>query len=428
VKILFFGDTPHRLAGAQKSLLVSLTSISELGIEPVVAFPFEGIFEGACRKAGLDVRIVPSPPALHSFGRALMRLSPLEQLRVVVRELLPFSRTLARLVEHEDVRAMHFNTPRGINTAGMAARMAGVGAALHLRGVPAIGSVYWLAAQALGDRFMLVAKTLESHFMPSRRARCSVVYDGVVTPPAVSRAVARASLRERLLVRRIDIGGDAVVFACVSSLTPFKGLHHLVDAARRVRDRGVDAIFLCAGVGQGDRYERWLAESVEAAGVGQHFHLLGFWEDVHGLLSGADATVLPSVQEEVLHIDGGTLTVEGNEGLPRAILESFAAGTPVIATRVAGVPEQVDDRRTGMLVEPGDREALAAALIEVARNAAWREEAGRIGRELVRTRFTVDAVNRKIAQVLLELGRNPPSVLDRARAVARLTADVARRA
>jgi len=183
-----------------------------------------------------------------------------------------------------------------------------------------------------------------------------------------------------------------------------------VDAAERLRGRGIAASFLCAGVGTDDDYERWLKRTVVERGLGSSFHFLGFWEEVSVLLTGSDVTVLPSVDREELSFDGRKLQVSGSEGLPRAILESLACATPVVATRVAGVEEQVEHGRTALLVPPSDPVALADALAQAGQSPRWREAAGAEGREVVGARFSVSEASRGLAEVLRSLPGRPRGI------------------
>lgn len=426
MRVAFFADTPHRLAGAQKSLLLSLSRLAQFGVEPIVTFPFSGILEEKCRSAGVRTQILEAPPAFTSFGRALTRLSASEKARLVFTELLPYARRLARFCEKVDAKVIHFNTPRGITMTGASAAMSGLPAALHVRGVPlGLHRAYWITSQMLADSLILVAEALRQYVHPSALPRTRVVYNGVVVPPAVPKERSRLALVKALRARGISIPDESTIFACVSSPTPFKGLHHLADAAAAATARGLDATFLCAGAGNGDHYESWLRERIERSGISSRLHLLGFYEDVAGLLAGADALVLPSVESERLQLEEGVVThVRGTEGLPRAILESFAVGTPVIATSVAGVREQVEDGASGVIVPPGDVPALAEALLRVASTPEWRAVAGQRGRDEVQSRFTVDAAARGLSSCLRDLGaRGGPSMVDRVARTARLLAD-----
>ncbi|WP_175452775.1 glycosyltransferase family 4 protein [Halorientalis regularis] len=129
------------------------------------------------------------------------------------------------------------------------------------------------------------------------------------------------------------------VVTFVGRVVDGKGLFDLLDAVERI-----DASMALFVVGDGpltDAIER----EVDERGL-EHVRLLGYRDDVAKLLAGSDLLVLPSYRE----------------GTPRAVTEAQAAGVPVVATDVAGIPEQVADGASGILVPPGDVDALADAM------------------------------------------------------------------
>jgi glycosyltransferase involved in cell wall biosynthesis len=397
VKVVFFGDTPHRLAGAQRSLLASLRPIAAHGIEPLVVFPAGGTVVDAYREAGVPVRILEAPPVYGAFNKQVLGMSAARRATTLANEVLPYCRALAGVVRDAGAAAMHFNTPRGILSAGVAAKLARVPAVLHVRGAPeGFGKGLWLAAQVLATRIVLVTRALEGSVAAPFRPRCRVVWNGVDVPPPPDRAVARAGLGRRL---GVTLGGETV-FVSLSSLTPFKGLHHLLDAAAILRRRGVTARFVLAGGGGDSEYEAFVRRRRDELGLAQVVHLLGFVPDPLAVLAGGDALVLPSVDREQLDLGGRPVEVHGTEGLPRSILEAMSLGLPVVATRVQGVVDQVEEGRTGLIVPSGDAGRLAAGLEQAARDPAWREAAGARGREVVAARFTVDAAALGLAEAL----------------------------
>jgi glycosyltransferase involved in cell wall biosynthesis len=116
---------------------------------------------------------------------------------------------------------------------------------------------------------------------------------------------------------------------------------------------------------------------VRGARSAEHY---GWINDAAALLRHVDVLVAPSRQEPF-----GTV-----------LAEAMAVGTPVVATRVGGLPEVVDDGVTGRLVEPGDHDALATAVIDV---LAHRERMGRAARASAR-RFDADAYARRVERLI----------------------------
>ncbi len=152
-----------------------------------------------------------------------------------------------------------------------------------------------------------------------------------------------------------DPGGrdrDRVV--CVASLFPKKGHVHLIDALALLAERR-PAIALEL-VGDGPERDRILRRARER-GVAERVSLLGARssEEVRATLAGAGVFVLPSVR-----LPSGRM-----EGIPVALMEAMAGGVPVVATRLSGIPELVEDRVTGLLAEPADPRGLAAAMARV---------------------------------------------------------------
>jgi len=152
--------------------------------------------------------------------------------------------------------------------------------------------------------------------------------------PAVPELPARAELRAEL-----ELDGDVLAFA--GRLGPQKAVGTLLEALTRTA--GVRLVV--AGDGP-DRHA--LERQAHELGVAARVRFLGSVgrEDVLRLFRAADASVLPSAWEN----------------LPHTVVEALAVGCPVIATRVGGVPEVIRDGENGLLVPPGDVEALASAI------------------------------------------------------------------
>jgi glycosyltransferase involved in cell wall biosynthesis len=164
----------------------------------------------------------------------------------------------------------------------------------------------------------------------------------------------------------------------VARLVPQKGHRVLVEAAPKIVARHPDVHFVVVGEGE-------LREELEAAAPPGRFLFTGQREDVPELLASFDAFALPSFFE----------------GLCYAVIEAQAAGVPVVATPVGGVRENVVDGETGVVVPPGDANALAAAINRLLDDP---QEAKRLADEARRRVLERYSVTRMVEETLAIYG------------------------
>ena len=159
----------------------------------------------------------------------------------------------------------------------------------------------------------------------------------------------------------------------VGWLETYKGVYDLVEAISLFREPLKDCrVHIC---GEGNE-SQGLRQGVADAGLSHLFEFHGWLNFPEKLeqLGKADVFVLPSHRE----------------GLPNALLEAMAAGLPVIATRVGGVPEVLDEDGVGILLDPHDSTALGEALAELVSKADLRVSLGKRAREHVLAKYDVD--------------------------------------
>ena len=177
---------------------------------------------------------------------------------------------------------------------------------------------------------------------------------------------------------------DVPVIGIVARLDPVKDHATLLRAAKVLKGRG--RTFRLVIVGGGDR--RGLLESLAGElGVAPLVHFAGqlaHRPNPHALF---DVSVLCSTAE----------------GFPNSVVEAMAAGRPVVATRVGGIPDAVDHDRTGLLVPPGDAEALANALDALLTDERRRQALGAAGRDAARERFGERAVIKTLEDAYQQL-------------------------
>ena len=209
----------------------------------------------------------------------------------------------------------------------------------------------------------------------------AVPYGADVSSFAVSPDAA-ASIRLGL-----GLNAEHFVVAGIGRLIPVKGFEYLVDAhAEALRANPALRLVL---VGDGDG-RAGLEERIRALAVADSVVLVGAvrHEEIPGYLAAADAVAVPSV-----HFGGFV------DGLPNVALEAMAAGRPLVASNVGGLPELVRDGENGLLVPEKDTRALAAALVALAGDPELRARLGENGQAEIRAERSWDAVGRRFVEV-----------------------------
>ncbi|BCS99326.1 glycosyl transferase [Desulfoluna limicola] len=199
------------------------------------------------------------------------------------------------------------------------------------------------------SRYKYNSPRMTCHVAISEAIRQVMIGDGIA-PGRITTIHSGVDTRRLLLEKpevdfrkTIGVPDDHLIIGMVAALTAEKGYPTLLMAAADVL-RDHDKVTFCA-LGDGSGRES-LLEQAEALGLGDRFRFMGFREDVGSFLHTFDVFVLASLME----------------GLGTSILDAQSVGLPVIASRVGGIPEVVEDGVTGLLAEPGNAEDFAGKL------------------------------------------------------------------
>jgi glycosyltransferase involved in cell wall biosynthesis len=323
------------------------------------------------------------------LGATLRRRGvPVTMLRYTSHRFDATLRDLVKLIRTRGVAVLHTHE-FFMNTLGLMASW--------LTGVPLVATVHGrnyysdrarrrVMCRLVGtfaSRLVTVSEA-NKHFLTERVGipprRIQVIPNGVPLddrPPAATLSALRES---------VGLDQHHRVVGTVGSLYPVKGHKYLIDAAPSVLGRFPQTVFVIVGQG-GLRGE--LEAHAARLGITAHLRFLGHREDVHDLLSIYDIFILPSL----------------SEGMPLALLEAMAAGLPAVATRVGGVTEVLEDRKTGLLVPPADSGALADTIMTLLGNPRLAKELGQAARQTAATRFSLAGMIRAYEGVYSELIR-----------------------
>ncbi len=278
--------------------------------------------------------------------------APLFEVRMASRVDLRTAWRVAQIVQRQQYHLIHAHTPRTAMIGRLATALVGVPLVYHVHS-PAWrdttrpwnncvnGLIEW--ASLCGAAHVITVSASLRRRMERQgvaRSRLSVVHNGVPSP---------AELPNRALPRPPWTLGTVALFR------PRKGVEVLLEALGLLEREGIPVRLRAVGPFETSQYESQLKTLAARLGIGHLVCWTGFSSDVQLELAQMDVFVLPSLF---------------GEGLPMVVLEAMAAGVPVVASAVEGVPEVIRHGIDGLLAKPGDAADLARAVADVVRGRA----------------------------------------------------------
>ena len=212
--------------------------------------------------------------------------------------------------------------------------------------------------------------------------KISIIHSGVELNRYHTTTRKRQQKKEEL-----GISPDALVVGFVGWLIPIKGVIYLVKAMAEVVQRYPNSLLLL--VGQGDERgeeEIKIREKVESLRLEDRVRFLGWRSDVNEIMGCFDIFVLPSL----------------NEGMGRVLVEAMAAGLPIVASRVGGIPDLVKHGENGLLVPPANPGALEQAISDLLSDKPRRKRMAKTGKKMCRP-YSVEAMVEKIENLYSKL-------------------------
>lgn len=188
-------------------------------------------------------------------------------------------------------------------------------------------------------------------------AKCPLIPNGIPVEKYRKSDTSRAGWR-----KAEGFSASDFLITCVARLSEPKDHPTLIRAFADIARHRSHVYLLLVGTG---RERPLLEELARDIGVGEQVRFLGFRTDVAEILSASDVFALISNQE----------------GHPLSLMEAMAAGLPIVATAVGGVPELVENGRTGFLIAPGDQDMLSKTLTQLLTDKSLRERLGTAARE-----------------------------------------------
>ncbi|MDD5218319.1 MAG: GNAT family N-acetyltransferase [Candidatus Omnitrophica bacterium] len=319
----------------------------------------------------------------HHFVDLVKAIKPLTDLKALWQ--------LVRFIRRERFDVVHTHMAKADWIAGLAARICGVSGVLSTAHGPTTVSPGPSLMQTIFDmverityrkvhhRVISVSQSTTHHLLTKKSVyveQLSTIANGIECHPEMG------SFDRNIKRREWGIRPDQHVLIMVGRLTFPKTPLVLLQSMQRLLQRWPGLVCLIVGDGPDrGRLEAWIRDHHMQESV----KLLGHREDVQSLLRLSDIFVLSS----------------DSEGLSMSVLEAMAAGLPVIASRVGGMAELVEHKKTGFLVKPGDAAALANAIGTLLQDASRRGEMSHLSLERVSKEFDCRLQVEKIREVLV---------------------------
>lgn len=360
------------LYGADRVLLDVLDAIQGL-VEPIVVLPSDsspGPLSAVLRRRGIAVERLPFPVLRRRY------LSPIGLLRLGVAAAIGIV-SLSRAARRHRVHVIHANTSVVLFTPILAGLMR-VPWVWHLHEI--VERPRWLA-RTIGwlSRRRRARVIAVSRAVAGNLERCGGIAATVIHNPAPPRQ------------SMSPIEGESRTVLMVGRVNGLKGHEEFTLAARRLHAAGVVAQFRMIGgavPGREEPYERLAHEIRSLDPDGSWIAFAGHSADVAGEMLRATLVVIPSIVAEGFNITA---------------LEAMALGRPVVATAVGGLPEVVVNEETGLVVQPGDIDALARGIRRVVEDPSLARRLGEAGRQRAFAVFGRDAFQESWREVYRQL-------------------------
>ena len=365
------------IGGAERELLTIASSLARRDYKPVVMCPSAGPFQHELATRGIETR-EGQFPAWRKVKGFFHRGEAVRSLQTVIAAERP--------------SLIHVNDIWWVPQTLRACRGLSINIVAHVRQEiePPKVQQYEL------DRVDLVIavshhiqRALEGGGVPKDRLR--TIYSGLDID-RIPRHLDGAEVR-----RQLGLPAAAFVLGTVANLFPRKGYEVMLNAMPMVMAEVPEAHYLIIGTGD-KAYGQGLKTLVKELDLEECVHFVGFQQSVYPVLAALDLYVHPALME----------------GFGIAVLEAMAMRKPVVATSTGGVPEIVQHGETGLLVPPGDPDALAQAVMSLLRDVPGCVALGQAARKRIEACFTVELMMSRLtseyAGLLAERARAPQTV------------------
>jgi glycosyltransferase involved in cell wall biosynthesis len=350
------------IGGAERDLIALLTTLDRRKWEAHVICPGSGPLRNQLDAIGVTTHPLSFPPWRKPLA-VIQRQSAIRQLSTLVAQI--------------DPATVHVNDIWWVpHVVRAAARCAG-------KPVPIVAHVRQEIEPPKVGRYEL--DRVDAVIAISRQIEQSLIAGGVMASrvrtlySGIDMSQKQPAYDDVAVRQKIGIPSEAILLGTVANLFSRKGYEVMLRAIPAILCALPKVHYVIVGSDDHNYAER-LKQLAQELKIDDRVHIVGFQDSVQPFLAAFDLYVHPALME----------------GFGIAVVEAMAAGKAVVATTTGGLPEVVAQGETGLLVPPGDAEALATAVVTLLKDRARREQMGRCGKARAQERFSLEA---SVAQV-----------------------------
>lgn len=388
ILFLMNGAKPPR--GGEFLTFYLITHLRRDIFRPLLVYAHDGVIIRRLKEAGIDnVQIPLSSKIANIYPREISLRSPFFVISFLWHLVLGGTIfKLNKILRKNNIHLIYCADNISKFMGGIAGKMAGVKVVAHCHDdfkEDTMGKTMRMFYLMLLDRILTVSERVKKFFAVSNKGfqKAITVYNGIDTDIFNPQNVSE-DLRNELGLKK-----ENIVIGSIGVIEKDKGHRYLVESISRLKAEGITNV-VCVICGTGPE-ESDLKEFVRAKGLDSEILFLGFRDDIPKVLKILDILALMS------------LTIES---FSMAAVEAMAMEVSVIATNIGGIPEVIDDGKTGIIIPPGNVDALCEAIKYLIQNPEIRFRMGQNGRVRVLELFTIEGNVRKTEDIFLQLLRN----------------------
>jgi len=358
------------IGGAEVSLLNLVQEIQKYDYTPVVVLGSYGPLCKRLKKLNIKIYIYP-------LGFPHLK-NPIPFLKSLL--------FLYHIIKTEKVQLIHSNTLWDNQYGVLSAKLSGIPHILHVRGFPE-QKASWKSLYNMGSLAICNSEDTKRTFSKygGFRKRTEVVYNAVDTERFIPDPKSRQNVRQRYGFDKTD-----VVMGVAGRLSEEKGQLFLLKTLLPMLKSNANFKVLIAGdakIHPGSTYPDKIMTFIRQNSLEENVIMAGYIEDMNGFYNALDLFLLPSFREP----------------FGRVLIEAMATETPIIASRVGGVPEVVDHEINGCLINPHDADNWRQCIDKLINNKSLRVQLGKAGRMKVLKKFTSEKVTSQIVAIYRDL-------------------------